>query len=321
MDGLLGKAEKALNRQQKATPAKRRAVTIMIIALLLAAIGGAALSQIKPQDTVRLATKPMTEQYIIGAMLKEVIEDNTDLRVELIQGVGGGTSNIMPAWKAANSICIPSILPPAGTWCSVTKAFIRKRSMISSSRNTPKRTACSGPPSSASMIPTAWLCAAKSRSVTICATYSDLRSVAGQLTFGGEYDFFERPDGYDGLCALYGLDFRKTMDLDIGLKYQAINEGKVDVMDIFTTDGQLAAADVVVLEDDRQYFSSAMAALVVRDEVLDRYPQLEDALAKLENVLDDEQMAQLNYQVESGGQEAEQAAHDFLLHKQLIEEE
>lgn len=40
------------------------------------------------------------------------------------------------------------------------------------------------------------------------------------------------------------------MDLDIGLKYQAINEGKVDVMDVFTTDGQLSTANVVVLEDD-----------------------------------------------------------------------
>ena len=48
------------------------------------------------------------------------------------------------------------------------------------------------------------------------------------------------------------------MDLDIGLKYQAINEGKVDVMDVFTTDGQLSTANVVVLEDDQQFFSTSM---------------------------------------------------------------
>ena len=321
VDGLLGKAEKALNRQQKATPAKRRAVTIMIIALLLAAIGGAALSQIKPQDTVRLATKPMTEQYIIGAMLKEVIEDNTDLRVELIQGVGGGTSNIMPGMESGEFDMYPEytatgwnmVLGHEGVYQETQYDQLKQEYAQTYGM---QWTTIFGFNDSYGL--------AVRREVAErydLRTYSDLRSVAGQLTFGGEYDFFERPDGYDGLCALYGLDFRKTMDLDIGLKYQAINEGKVDVMDIFTTDGQLAAADVVVLEDDRQYFSSAMAALVVRDEVLDRYPQLEDALAKLENVLDDEQMAQLNYQVESGGQEAEQAAHDFLLHKQLIEEE
>lgn len=58
-------------------------------------------------------------------------------------------------------------------------------------------------------------------------TYSDLKNVSSQLVFGAEYDFFEREDGYDALCAAYGLNFKKTMDLDIGLKYQAINQGKL----------------------------------------------------------------------------------------------
>ena len=81
---------------------------------------------------------------------------------------------------------------------------------------------------------------------------SDLAKISDQLVFGGEYDFFERPDGYDSLCDKYNFKFKNTMDMDIGLKYQAINEGKVDVMDIFTTDGQLSASDVVVLKDDKE---------------------------------------------------------------------
>lgn len=68
-------------------------------------------------------------------------------------------------------------------------------------------------------------------------TYSDLKDVASQLVFGAEYDFFEREDGYDALCKAYGLEFKSTMDMDIGLKYQALNQGKIDVMVIFTTDG------------------------------------------------------------------------------------
>ena len=84
-------------------------------------------------------------------------------------------------------------------------------------------------------------------------TYSDLSAAADQLVFGAEYDFFEREDGYDALCETYGLNFKETMDLDIGLKYQAINQGQIDVMVIFTTDGQLSASDVVVLEDDKQF--------------------------------------------------------------------
>ncbi len=68
------------------------------------------------------------------------------------------------------------------------------------------------------------------------------------MTFGAEYDFYEREDGYTPLCNTYGLNFKDTVDLDIGLKYQAINEGKIDVMPIFTTDGQYSVSDVVVLK-------------------------------------------------------------------------
>ena len=82
---------------------------------------------------------------------------------------------------------------------------------------------------------------------------SDLQSVAPRLTFGAEYDFYEREDGYEPLCETYGLTFAGTVDLDIGLKYQAINSSEIDVMPIFTTDGQFSVSDVVVLEDDRQF--------------------------------------------------------------------
>ncbi|MFR9063090.1 MAG: glycine betaine ABC transporter substrate-binding protein [[Clostridium] scindens] len=57
-------------------------------------------------------------------------------------------------------------------------------------------------------------------------TYSDLKDVASQLVFGAKYDFFEREDGYDALCKAYGLEFKSTMDMDIGLKYQALNQGR-----------------------------------------------------------------------------------------------
>lgn len=62
---------------------------------------------------------------------------------------------------------------------------------------------------------------------------------------------FMREDGYTPLCNTYGLNFKDTVDLDIGLKYQAINEGKIDVMPIFTTDGQYSVSDVIVLKDDK----------------------------------------------------------------------
>ena len=117
----------------------------------------------------------------------------------------------------------------------------------------------------------------------------------------------------------YNLSFKNTMDLDIGLKYQAINEGKVDVMDVFTTDGQLSTANVVVLEDDQQFFSTAMEELSLYVmKFLVKYPKLKDVFDKLTGILNETKMAQLNYLVETKGQDAEDVAHEFLVSINLV---
>ena len=108
--------------------------------------------------------------------------------------------------------------------------------------------------------------------------------------------------------------------MDIGLKYQAMKDGKIDVMNIFTTDGQLAGADIVVLEDDLSFYPSYKAGNIVRIEVLEAHPDLKDVLLKLENTITDSDMAEMNYQVESMKQEPSNVAHKFLAEKGYVGE-
>lgn len=150
-------------------------------------------------------------------------------------------------------------------------------------------------------------------------TYSDLKAVANQLIFGAEYDFFEREDGYDALCETYGLQFKETMDMDIGLKYQAINQGKIDVMVIFTTDGQLSASDVVVLEDDKQFYPSYLCGNVIRTELLEQHPELEEVFHKLTGTISDSDMAAMNYAVETEKREPRDVAEEFLRNHNLLQ--
>ena len=149
-------------------------------------------------------------------------------------------------------------------------------------------------------------------------TYSDLRAVSDKLIFGAEYDFFEREDGYDALCSEYGFNFKKTMDMDLGLKYQAINQGKIDVMNIFTTDGQLAASDVTVLVDDKNFYPSYMCGNVVRNGVIESHPEIKDVLDELSGTITDSDMAQMNYDVETEGREPRDVAEEFLSGKGLL---
>lgn len=99
MDSILGFIEKRMSKRSvKGKKANRiMAITAMLICLCI--VGGKLLPT-RQQDTIHIATKPMTEQYVMGEMLDILIEQDTDLTVELTQGVGGGTSNIQPAMES-----------------------------------------------------------------------------------------------------------------------------------------------------------------------------------------------------------------------------
>ena len=152
-------------------------------------------------------------------------------------------------------------------------------------------------------------------------TYSDLAAVSDRLTLGAEYDFFEREDGYDALRDAYGMRFGATMDLDIGLKYQALEQGEIDAMVIFTTDGQLSVADARVLEDDRGFYPSYRCGNVIRSEVLRAHPELAAVFDQLSGQISDSDMAAMNYAVESEGKEPRDVAVEFLQTHGLIEQE
>jgi osmoprotectant transport system permease protein len=318
-DFILGAVEKRLKTHSK--KAKRQNKVIGITALIVAGclIVTAAFAQVRSSRTIHIATKPMTEQYIIGEMLDILIEQDTDLNVELTQGVGGGTSNIEPAMESGEFDMYPEYTGTA--WNAVLK-----RDSVYSEDKFDKLEA-----------------AYKKKGLTWTGmygfentyglavrkeiadkydikTYSDLRKAASSLTFGAEYDFFERQDGYDALCKKYGFKFGKTMDLDIGLKYQALEEKQIDVMVVFTTDGQLSKADAVVLKDDKDFFPSYLCGNVVRTEVLEEHPELQDVFDELTGKISNDDMAEMNYEVEVKDKEPRDVAKAFLKKRGLLKQ-
>ena len=266
---------------------------------------------------VHMATKPMTEQYILGYMMKDLIEQKTDLNVDLTVGVGGGVANIQPAMEKGDFDFYPEY---TGTgWNAVLKQdSLYDESMFDKLQDGYDKlnmtwTGMLG------FNNTFGIAVSKSAAEKYdLKTFSDLADVSGDLIFGAEYDFFEREDGYKALQNTYGMDFAGTMDLDIGLKYDAMNQGKIDAMNIFTTDGQLAISDIKVLEDDKNLYPSYMCGFVVRNEILEKYPELEDIFNIITGLIDDTEMAEMNYQVEAENKEPEEVALNFLRAKGLL---
>ena len=316
-DFILGIMEKRLTNHKRT---KYKVNFKLVILGLFIIIFGAYFSLNSKKDkTINIATKPMTEGYILGQMLTELIEQDTDLKVNMTTGVGGGTSNIQPAMVKGEFDLYPeytgtsweAVLKKEGSYDEskfdeLQKEYKEKYNLeyvnLYGFNNT--------------------YGLAVNRNIAEkynLKTYSDLAKVSNNLIFGAEYDFFEREDGYKELQKVYNMNFKKQIDMDIGLKYQAMKDKKIDVMVIFTTDGQLAISDVVVLEDDKKMYPSYRAGTVVRSEILSEYPELKPVLEKLNNILDDKTMADLNYQVESEGKKPEDVAREYLQEKGLLE--
>lgn len=150
-------------------------------------------------------------------------------------------------------------------------------------------------------------------------TISDLRGHP-ELRVGVSHEFLRRPDAYPGLRQEYGLQFSSVRGMEHGLAYQAIAAGQLDLIDVYTTDGNLLRYDLKLLEDDRHFFPPYLAAPVVRQDALERHPELRETLGLLAYKLDDEAMQSLNLQVEGEGRSIASVASQFLEESLLLDE-
>jgi osmoprotectant transport system permease protein len=142
---------------------------------------------------------------------------------------------------------------------------------------------------------------------------SDLAPHAGTVRVGLFGEFLEREDGMPGLLRTYGLRFaRPPLEMDLGLLYQALAGGQVDLVVGSATDGLIAALDLVVLEDDRRYFPPYDAVPVMNDASLAAHPDLEAVVAELGGRMDAATMRRLNHAVDGEHRAAAAVAREFL---------
>lgn len=301
---------------------KRLLAAVLILALALALTACAGGKTESDPGPVRIATKPMTEQYILGEMLGLLIEQ-AGYTVEITKGVGGGTNNIHPAMKSGEFDLYPEYT--SSGWVLVLNhqaEGVDDGEMFAQLKQEYQE-----------QFHMTWVgMYGFNNTYTIAvrgdvaAEYglqntSDLAAVAGELTFGGNPDYIERQDGFGALCQTYGLGFGNVVDIDIGLKYQALSNGDIDVTNAFTTDAQLANPDtkLVTLADDKHLQVNYFCSTVVRQDALEKFPGLEEVLMQMDGLLSDQEMASLNYKVEVEGLDERDVARDFLIQKGLLE--
>ncbi len=149
-------------------------------------------------------------------------------------------------------------------------------------------------------------------------TLSDLAKVSKQLVLGAGPEFRNRKDGVPGLKAKYGIEWKEDRQFAIGLRYQALANRQVDVIDGYATDGQIAAQKLVKLTDDKRLWPPYFVAPVVRPQALRDTPQAEALLDQVSALLDDVSMSEMNWRVDGNKEEPKDVARDFLRTKGVL---
>lgn len=153
-------------------------------------------------------------------------------------------------------------------------------------------------------------------------TTSDLADYTDEFAVGVDTSWFNRPgDGYPAFQEAYGFEFDNIRAMQISLVYEALNTGSLDLALGYTTDGRIPAYDLVVLEDDLQFFPPYDASPFATHEIIEEYPEIDDALSRLVGTVSTETMQNLNYRSDEEGIEPALVAEEFLEEHNYFEEE
>lgn len=317
--------------------------TIAVPVVGVAALGASHAAIVSAQDQpVRIGSKNFTEQFILGQMYRFLLEE-AGIPVELSLNLGG--TGIAHAALTSGEIDLYPEYPGTALVEVLDRQFAELTDTATPIAATPVTAGTPGAGQAVDQLvyDTVKEFYEEQFNVTLLdqtpfnntqavavkrsfaeeqglETISDLAAIAGDLTISAPSDFVEREDGLQGLIRTYGGEFdeMEVLSVDPSLKYRAIESGDADVVLAFGTDAQISALDLVVLEDDKGLFPPYHVAPFVRQETIDAYPALPDALNALAPLLTDEVMREFNAQVDIEGEEPEDVARQFLEEQELI---
>jgi len=270
------------------------------------------------EDRIVIGSKNFTEQLILGELIAQHIEARTHLTVErkfylagtyiCQQAILGGRIDIYPEYTGTALTAILKQTPegsPQLVYDKVKAEYASQFHLVA------------GSPLGFNDTFAIEIRGEDARRLGL-TTISQAAAHTPQWRAGFGYEFMERPDGYKGLASTYGLRFAASPRImDLGLLARALKDKQIDLAAGNTTDGLIPVLDLFVLEDDRHYFPPYEAVPIVREETLQRHPEVKQALDELAGKISDQEMRELNYAVDGQHRDAAEVVKEFLKKKQL----
>lgn len=294
----------------------------LIVTILVILTAGSFLPQIKNKSfnqPLIIAGKLGTEPNILIQMYKLLIENQTDIKVELKENLGK-TAFLYQALKSGAIDLYPEF---TGT---ITKTLLKNPPKSSNNARLVYEQAKLGIKREDDLVylrPMAYqntyALAVKQDFATKyhLQTISDLQKVSSFAIAGFTLEFSQRADGNKGLQSKYQLNL-KVKTMEPALRYKALERGDIQVIDVYSTDSEIRRYHLKVLQDNRQLFPPYQGAPLMRAETLKKYPALKPVLNQLAGKITTKQMQELNYQVDVLKKSPRQVAQKFLSEQGLL---
>jgi osmoprotectant transport system substrate-binding protein len=272
-------------------------------------------------DRIVVGSKNFTESFILGELIAQQIEAHSKLKVER-RFYLAGTYICQQAMLAGRIDVYPEYTGTALT-AILKQGISRDKQAVYAqvkSQYEQRFNLTLGPPLGFNDTFAMEIRGEEARRLNV-KTLSQATQYAPQWRAGFGYEFMERPDGYSGLVATYGLHFaEKPRIMDLGLLARALQDHQIDFAAGNATDGLIRALDFAILEDDRHYFPPYEAVPVIRQEMLQQHPEVGLAVAELAGKISDTEMQELNYAVDGQHKDVQEVVRKFLQTKSLIPE-
>ena len=289
----------------------KKTIVITLAALMLVTLAGCGASGKGEKETIRVGSKDFTENEIAAELYALALEDagftverTMDISSSVIHtSLVNDEIDLYPEYTGTGLLSILQLDPltdPEEVYQTVKDAYEEEFSLTwldYSEANDGQGLFISREASDTYGI----------------TTISQLQEHASELRFASQGEFDEREDGLPGLIRVYGpFDWASSKVYDNGLKYEVVEQGEADVSPAYTTEGRLSETDkFVLLEDDRQVWPPYNLAPVVRDEVLEKNPEIADVLNAVSATLDTATITGLNARVDVDHEEYEDVAADY----------
>jgi len=284
--------------------------SLLLLAVVLASCGPPRA------DRIVIGSKNFTEQLVLGEIIAQQIENQTHLPVErrfylagsyiCHQAIIGGRIDIYPEYTGTALTAILKQQPSANP----SQVFDQVKSEYARRFNLEVGRTFGFNDTFAIEIR-----GEDARRLNL-KTISQAAAYTPQWRAGFGYEFMERPDGYKGLAATYGLRFAEPPRImDLGLLARALKDKQLDLAAGNTTDGLIPALDLFVLEDDKHYFPPYEAVPIMRQDMLAHHPEVGQALNQLAGKISDDDMRQMNYAVDGQHRDVKQVVKQFLSRK------